>query len=88
MQNQMNDTEARVNVTYGGQNGDLVDTVYFQATDGDIRAWASEAVRNGSIPGISPTARANFGDFVVDRFAATQARPYNLIVLRPKTPFG
>jgi hypothetical protein len=25
---------------------------------------------------------------VVDRFAATDVRPYNLIQLRPKTPFG
>jgi hypothetical protein len=81
-------TEARVNVTYGGQNGDLQDTVDVRATDNDLRAWVTEAVRNGSIPGILPDRRANFRDFVVDRFGASQTRPYNLIQLRPKTPFG
>lgn len=81
-------TQARVNVTYGGQNGDLPDLVYFQATDADIRVWVTEAVAAGSIPGIVAAPRANFRDFVVDRFGATVARPYNLIQLRPKTPFG
>ena len=81
-------TEARVNVTYSGQNGDLSDTVFFEATDGDVRAWVTEAVQNGSIPGIAAATDADFGDFVVDRFAATEDRPYNLIQLRPKTPFG
>ena len=81
-------TEARVNVTYSGQNGDLSDTVFFESTDGDVRSWVTEAVQNGSIPGINAAADADFGDFVVDRFAATEDRPYNLIQLRPKTPFG
>jgi len=88
MDNAMQDNEARVNVTYGGQNGDLPDPVFFDSTDVDVRAWVTEAVQNGSIPGIPATADADFGDFVVDRFAATEARPYALIQLRPKTPFG
>lgn len=81
-------TEARVNVTYGGQNGDLPDTVHVQATDNEIRAWVTEAIANGSIPGIRRARGVSFRDFVVDRFNATNARPYNLIQLRPKTPFG
>ena len=88
MQDRIRDTEARVNVTYNGQNGDLPDTVFVQATDADIRAWVTEAVRSGTIPGIYASPSANFRDFVVDRFGATTARPYNLIQLRPKTPFG
>lgn len=80
--------EARVNVTYGGQNGDLLEAVLFEASDRDLRAWVTEAVRNGSIPGIRATRGATFHDFVVDRFRATRTRPYNLIQLRPKTPFG
>lgn len=82
------ETEARVNVTYAGQNGDLQDPVFFDSTDGDVRAWVTEAVRNGSVPGINEAADAEFDDFVVDRFSANEARPYNLIQLRPKTPFG
>ncbi len=86
--NTLENTEARVNITYAGQNGDLPDTVYVQATDAEIRAWATEAVRLGSIPGIHAIRSANFSGYVVDRFAATHTRPYNLIQLRPKTPFG
>ena len=88
MNNQFSNNEARVNVTYAGQNGDLPDTVWAQASDGDIRAWATEAVASGSILGIRATPSANFSGFVVDRFRATRDRPYNLIQLRPKTPFG
>ena len=82
------DTEARVNVTFDGQNGDLPDAVFYDSTDGDIRAMVTEAVQNGNVPGIPARADADFGDFVVDRFTSTEVRPYNLIQLRPKTPFG
>ena len=80
--------EARLNITYGGQNGDLEDPVSFDASDGDIRQWATEAVRAGTVPGIPADPNASFVDFVVDRFEATDARPDRLISLRPKTPFG
>jgi hypothetical protein len=80
--------QARLNVTYGGQNGDLPDPISYDSTDGDIRQWATEAVRGGGIPGIVADPTANFGDFVVDRFEANDARPYRLVQLRPKTAFG
>jgi hypothetical protein len=86
--NEIKDYEARVNVTYGGQNGDLPDPVSYDATDGDVKGWVTEAVRAGGIPGIPATADADFRDFVVDRFPTNETRPYNLIQLRPKTPFG
>jgi hypothetical protein len=79
--------EARVNVTYGGHNGDLPDPVSFDATDADVKQWVTEAVRTGGVPGI-PSQEADFADFVVDRFTATEARPYAAMFLRPKTPFG
>lgn len=82
------DDEARVNVTYAGQNGDLAQTVYFQSTDGDIKAWVTEAVRNGNVRGIASDERANFDNFKIDRFGPTEGRPYNLIQVRPKTEFG
>lgn len=80
--------QARVNVTYRGQNGDLADTVLLDATDADIKTWVTEAVRTGSIPGIGADATANFADFVVDRFGPTEQRAYALVQVRPKTPFG
>jgi len=86
--NDIKDTEARLNVTYGGQNGDLPDPVMFQAGDADVKAWVTEAVRTGGVPGIAAAPNADFSDFVVDRFAPTEVRPYNYIVVRPKTPFG
>ena len=86
--NDIKDTEARVNITYGGKNGDLPDPVMFQSADGDIKTWVTEAVRNGGVPGLEAVPIADFGNFVIDRFAASEARPYNLIQVRPKTPFG
>ncbi len=80
--------EARVNVTYQGQNGELRDPVFFQSSDGDIKGWVTEAVRNGGIPGIRADTNADFRDYVVDRFVPTEARPHNLIQVRPKTAFG
>ncbi len=80
--------EARVNVTYKGQNGDLPDPVNFEATNGDVLGWAAEAIRTGGIPGIATDPGVNLADFVVDRFEPTEARPWNLLQIRPKTPFG
>jgi len=88
MQAPIRQEEARVGVTYGGQYGEMPDPVHFDSTDGDIRGWVTEAVRTGGVPGIPSDARADFHDFVIDRFAANEARPYNLIQIRPKTPFG
>jgi len=82
------DDEARVNVTYRGQNGELPDPVFRDAAEGDVKAWVTEAVRNGGVPGIPADRDADFHDFVVDRFPPTEARPYALIQVRPKTAFG
>jgi hypothetical protein len=80
--------EARVNVTWNGQNGDLPDPVNRDATDGDVKQWITEAIQNGGIPGIRADRGVDLGDFVVDRFTPNEQRPYALIQIRPKTPFG
>jgi hypothetical protein len=80
--------DARLNVTWAGQNGDLPDPVPFDASDADIRTWAGEAVRSGGVPGILSDANADFSNFVVDRFAVSAARDFPLIQLRPKADFG
>ena len=85
---EMEANHARVNVTYKGSNGDLPDPVVFDAADGDVKAWVTEAVANGSVPGIPADAGADFTDFVVDRFGPTEEYDYNRIFVRPKTPFG
>jgi len=82
------DDEARVNITWKQQNGELPDPVFRDAAEGDIRAWVTEAVRGGGVPGIPADRDADFRDFVVDRFGPTEARPYHVIFLRPKTAFG
>lgn len=86
--NIIQDNEARVNITWRGQNGDLPDPVNFDAPDSELLQWITEAVRNGDVPGIQADPNADFTDFVVDRFTANEARPHSLIQLRPKTPFG
>lgn len=80
--------QARINVTWRGMNGDLPDTVLFDATDADIKAWVTEAVRTGSIPGIAADPTIDLTDFVVDRFGPNETAPYNRIFVRSKTPFG
>ena len=84
----MENNEARVNITYLGENGDLPDPVLFDSPDGDVKGWVTEAVANGGIPGIPAAQDPDFTDFVVDRFSANDERDYNLIQVRPKTPFG
>jgi len=83
----MNDNEAQLNITWAGSNGDLRDLVFYDSTDADIKAWATEAVRNGDIPGIDADPNVDFYDFVVDKFSAKDDLP-NRIFLRSKTPFG
>ncbi len=80
--------EAKVNITYAGQNGDLGDPIAFDTPDAQVRAMITEAVRNGSVRGIPGDVTADFGNFVIDRFHATEDRNYNLIQIRPKTAFG
>jgi hypothetical protein len=79
--------EARLNITYGGFNGDLADPVSYDAADGDIFQWAAEAVRTGGVPGIPADANVDFSDFVIDRFDARDDQP-SKVLIRPKTPFG
>jgi len=80
--------EARVNVTFGGQNADLPDPVNFNASDTDIRQWVTEAVRGGSLPGMRRNVGADLSEYVIDRFNANDQYPYNRIQIRPKTTFG
>jgi hypothetical protein len=79
---------ARLNVTWDGQNGDLWEPVPFEATDAEIRAWATEAVRSRAIAGVEPRGEVDLTDFVVDRFPATAELPQPRLFVRPKTPFG
>lgn len=82
-----NRNQARLNVTWHGQNGDLPDMVGIDTTEGDVKTIASEAVRTGYIQGIAADPNVNFRDFVVERFDATAELPPR-IFLRPKTEFG
>jgi len=80
--------EALLNITYKGQNGELPMPVPYDALDIDLRNWAAEAIGGGDVPGIRRERRANFKDYVVDRFPAGPQRRHNVIFLRPSTPFG
>ncbi len=80
--------EARVNVTWRGQNGDLLDPVPYDASAENIRRWVAEAIGTGSVQGVQANGHVNLRDFVVDRFPPTAQIPYARIFIRPKTPFG
>ena len=77
---------ARLNITWKGQNADLPDMVGIDLDDVAIKNLAKEAV-SGELPGIAADGDADFTDFVVDRFPATDELPAR-IMIRPKTPFG
>lgn len=80
---------ARLNITYNGQNGDLLNLVPYDSSDETIKQMAAEAmVQQGQVPGIDAVANADFANFVVDRFPATEGVAFNRLSLRPKTPFG
>lgn len=80
--------EALVNVTWAGQNGDMPQPVEFDSSNQDILNWVTEAVQSGSIPGITSDPDADFSGFVVEKLAATEVRPTNQVIVRPKTAFG
>ena len=80
--------EARLNVTWRGQNGDLPQNVPFDASDAEVKAWVLEVLRADGVPGVARDGAANLDDFVVDRFPGTAEMPYNRLFVRPKTPFG
>jgi len=90
------DDEARLNITWKGNNADLPDPVSADATDEQLKTWAQEAIRYG-FPGMPADPQANLLDMVIDPpvgapgtrpFPPTDIRPYRLFQLRPKTPFG
>ena len=80
--------QARLNITWNGENGDLPDPIPYDAPDREILTWATEALQGGNVPGIKADAAAVLQDFVVDRFPANQEITYNRVAIRPKTPFG
>ncbi len=80
--------EARVNITWGGANGDLPDPVRYDAPSATVCGWVAEAIQGGYIPGIPADRRVDLRYHIVERFDANPARPYNLIQIRPKTAFG
>lgn len=82
------DDEAIVNVTHAGQNFNLPDPVTRDATDQQVRGWATEAIRNGTVAGLAADVAANFDDYVIERMPPNDQRPHALIMLRPKVPFG
>jgi hypothetical protein len=84
----MNANEARLEITWSGEHGTLPDPVSFEATDGDVRGWVAEAIRTGGVPGIPADPNVDLRDFVVERYPSKEGRPDNVLMLRPKTPFG
>ena len=88
MENVMEPHQARLSVTWNGMQGDLPDPINFDAPDATIRQFATEAIRGGSIPGITADPNVDFSLFVVDRYPARDDRPWAIVSLRPKVPFG
>lgn len=82
------DDQARVDVTWAGQQSELPDPVPRDADAADVKQWVTEALRAGDIPGLGAHVDADLTDYVVKRYPPHEQRPYHRIELRPKTPFG
>ncbi len=80
--------QARLNITWAKEQGDLPEPVPWDATDAEIIGMATEAIQTGHVPGITADADVNFDGFRVDRFDANEGNPINRLSLRPKTEFG
>jgi len=80
--------EARMNLTWMGLNGDLVEPVPFHVHDAELLRIAERALRAGAVSGISKRRKASLAGFVVDRFPATGGVTHNRVFIRPSTPFG
>ncbi|MCB9760236.1 MAG: hypothetical protein H6739_10410 [Alphaproteobacteria bacterium] len=80
--------EARLNITFDGQNGDLLQPVLVGAADAELLRQAAEAIATGSVPGVRPRGPVDLSGFVVDRFPPTAQVPYHRVFVRPSTPFG
>ncbi len=87
---EIREDEARVNVTWKGENGDMVNPVPWGAPHGDILAFAAESIRNGGVIGITADPAADLKDFRVDPHPAKPdgGYSYNRFTIRPKTAFG
>ena len=85
---QLNPGEAVLTITYNGQLGDMPSPVPQNASNEDILAWTTEAVRSGSVPGIQRTPTASFAGFIIERIAPCDERPFPVIMVRPKTEYG
>lgn len=85
---ELQETEARVNVTWSGNNGDMPEPVEFDASEANVRRWVTEAIQNGTIPGIPADPEVDLSNFVIERLAATEVRPFNQVLVRPKVSFG
>jgi hypothetical protein len=88
VENQIGDDFARVGVWYKGEYGDLPDPVPRDAGEGDVKQWLTEAIVAGDVPGIAADPNADLTDYALDRDPAKADRPYHMIGVRPKVPFG
>lgn len=81
---------ASVNVTYGGATGDLADPVRFDASEEEVLAMVQEALRAGSVIGISAAPDADLSGYKAKPIKAAPevGRHTNVIVVRPGTGFG
>lgn len=86
---QIDRDRAFVHVTWQGEYYELPHPVAATLSKEEVKQAVTEAFRFG-IPGVIPAAEgADFTHFEVDGpRPPTEARPYYLILVRPKTPFG
>jgi len=77
---------AVLTVALDGELGESPDTIPFDASDEEIKRWATEAISGGTIPGID-AQEVDFTNYTVRRLPAKDGLPDRVFV-RPKTEVG
>lgn len=81
---------AAVSVTWRGETGDLADPMRYDASEAEVLAAATEAIRSGAVRGVRADRMADLADFRVERLPADVAsgRQMPTLLIRPKTAYG
>ena len=80
--------QAQLNIVWQGYQGDLPDPIPLDMNDAAILEIATEAVRNGSVPGIPADPNVRFVGYRVDRRPPEHGVNYNRVFVRNETAFG
>jgi hypothetical protein len=80
--------EAQISVIFAGIKANLPDPISMEVSDLYIRQHITNLIRTGKLIDFPQDSTADFRDYVVDRQAPTEDRPWFLFIVRPQTRYA